>query len=124
MGKLTALAVKAATKPGRYQDGKGLMLIVKDSGGRFWVLRIQAAGKRRDIGLGSAADTTLAVARDKADEIRRLYRAGSDPLAEKHAAKPGDCGYPDIPRRRDYRSQRTQGRMAQCETSRGLALEP
>jgi integrase len=87
MGKLTALAVKAATKPGRYQDGKGLMLIVKDSGGRFWVLRIQAAGKRRDIGLGSAADTTLAVARDKADEIRRLYRAGSDPLAEKHAAK-------------------------------------
>lgn len=35
MGKLTAVAVKAATKPGRYQDGQGLLLFVKESGAAF-----------------------------------------------------------------------------------------
>ena len=53
MGKLTAVAVKAATKPGRYQDGQGLQLFVKESGAQFWVLRIQAGGKRRDVGRGA-----------------------------------------------------------------------
>ena len=87
MGKLTVLAVKAATKPGRYQDGGGLQLFVKDTGARFWVLRIQSNGKRRDIGLGSAAIVTLKDARDKADELRKLYQGGVDPLAERRAAK-------------------------------------
>ena len=87
MGKLTAVAVKAATKPGRYQDGNGLQLFVKESGAQFWVLRIQAGGKRRDIGVGSAANVTLKDARDKADELRKLYQRGVDPLAERRAAK-------------------------------------
>ena len=87
MGKLTAVAVKAANKPGRYQDGAGLMLVVKESGARSWVLRIQADGKRRDVGVGSAADVTLAVARDKAVDLRKLYRAGRDPLADRRADK-------------------------------------
>ena len=87
MGKLTAVAVKAANKPGRYQDGDGLMLMVKDSGARSWVLRIQADGRRRDVGLGSAADVTLAGARDKATDLRKLFRAGKDPLADRRAEK-------------------------------------
>ena len=32
MGKLTALSVKSAKIPGRYQDGGGLMLVVKNTG--------------------------------------------------------------------------------------------
>ncbi len=87
MGKLTAVAVKAATKPGRYADGDGLQLLVKESGAASWLLRIQADGKRRDVGLGSLANVTLKDARAKADELRRLYRKGVDPLAERRAAK-------------------------------------
>ena len=87
MGKLTAVAVKAATKPGRYQDGQSLQLFVKNSGAQFWVLRIQAGGKRRDVGLGSAATVSLKDARDKADELRKLYKRGADPLADRRAAK-------------------------------------
>ncbi len=87
MSKLTAIAVKVAKKPGRYQDGNGLQLFVKESGAAFWVLRIQANGKRRDIGLGSAANVSLKDAREKADELRALYRRGTDPLAERRAAK-------------------------------------
>ncbi len=87
MGKLTAVAIRAASKPGRYQDGDGLQLLVKPSGGKSWVLRIQANGNRRDIGLGSATDVALKDAREKADELRRMYRRGSDPLEERRIAK-------------------------------------
>ena len=52
MPKLTALAVKNA-KTGKHGDGEGLYLMVKPSGAKSWVLRIQADGKRRDIGLGT-----------------------------------------------------------------------
>lgn len=87
MGKLTALAVKAATKPGRYQDGDGLMLVVKASGSRSWQVRLQVDGKRRDFGLGSASGVSLADVRDKAETIRKQYRNGIDPVAKKRAEK-------------------------------------
>ncbi len=87
MAKLNALAVRAATKPGRYHDGRGLMLVVKPGGSRSWVVRLQVDGKRRDFGLGPAADVSLVEAREKADAIRKLYRSGVDPVAAKRAEK-------------------------------------
>ena len=87
MGELTALAVRAASKPGRYRDGNGLMLLVKASGARSWVLRTQVDGARRDFGIGSLADVGLAAAREKADTIRKQYRGGVDPVEAKRAAK-------------------------------------
>jgi integrase len=59
---LTALKVRTA-KPGRHGDGRGLYLMVSDSGARSWVARIQMNGVRRDYGLGSAWKVTLAEAR-------------------------------------------------------------
>ena len=103
MGKLTFLKVKAAA-PGRHPDGDGLYLIVRDTGSRQWLLRIQAEGKRRDLGLGTAETVkrddalqaeaekipvierrslTLGEARDKADAYRRMVKAGIDPVAER-----------------------------------------
>jgi hypothetical protein len=87
MGKLTALRVKAATKPGRHHDGRGLMLLVKAGGSRSWVVRLQVDGKRRDFGLGSAVDVSLSEARSKADEIRKLCKNGVDPIAAKRAER-------------------------------------
>ena len=83
MGKLTALAVKAATMAGRHEDGDGLALLVKATGSRSWVLKLQVGGKRKEFGLGSAKSTSLAEARAKADVMRRQYRSGIDPIAEK-----------------------------------------
>ncbi|MDP3907318.1 hypothetical protein [Novosphingobium sp.] len=41
MGKLTALAVKAAlANPGTYQDGEGLFLKVDKRDGASWTLRL------------------------------------------------------------------------------------
>lgn len=87
MGKLTALAVKAATAAGRYHDGDGLMLLVKSCSSRSWQVRVQVDGKRRDFGLGSASIISLADARSKASEIRKVCKDGGDPVALKQAAK-------------------------------------
>ena len=85
MGKLTAVAVKAAlTNPGTYQDGDGLFLKVDKRGGASWTLRLQRDGKRQDIGLGSARLVTLVEARDKANGLRKAIKIDRrDILAER-----------------------------------------
>ncbi|HJT39104.1 MAG TPA: integrase arm-type DNA-binding domain-containing protein [Sphingobium sp.] len=83
---LTTLKVKNA-KPGRHVDGRGLCLVVKDSGARTWVLRMQRNGQRRDYGLGSALDVSLAEAREAAVALRRQVRDGFDPIAERRKAR-------------------------------------
>lgn len=102
MGNLTALEVKAATKPGRYSDGRGLMLFVKPSGARSWVLRVQQDGKRRDFGLGPLTEVGLSAAREKAEEMRRQVRNGVDPVAvkqEKLAPEPATPTFAEAARR-------------------------
>jgi len=82
---LTTAEVKAA-KPGRYADGGGLHLLVKQTGTRSWVYRFMLRGRSRDIGLGPASGPdaiSLAGARDLADDLRRKVKAGVDPLEER-----------------------------------------
>lgn len=74
--------------PGRHGDGRGLFLYVKPSGARSWVLRYQVQGRRRDLGLGAYPDVSLAMARDRAAEARRLIAEGEDPITKKQQAKP------------------------------------
>jgi len=80
---LSARKVETA-RPGKYGDGRGLMLFVKESGARSWVLRYQLRGRRRDLGLGAYPEVTLAQARTKAMDARRLLSEGRDPLAERN----------------------------------------
>ncbi|MGF7156146.1 tyrosine-type recombinase/integrase [Novosphingobium gossypii] len=87
MGKLSASAVRNATKPGRLGDGDGLFLIIQPTGAKSWVCRVQKAGNRRDFGLGSAAKVTLAQARDRAREIRSWVELGLDPIFERRKAE-------------------------------------
>jgi integrase len=98
LGKLTAVRVKSA-QAGRHSDGQGLMLLVKPTGGRSWVLRVQVNGVRRDIGLGGVETEarpivddiplekkrvlTLAEARDKSAWLRKMAKAGRDPILEQ-----------------------------------------
>ncbi len=87
--KLTAIAVRNTTKPGRYNDGGGLYLYVPPTalrGGKRWVFRWRdkLTGKTRDKGLGPANDVMLAVAREKAAEYRQQVRDGIDPIAVAH----------------------------------------
>lgn len=79
---LTAIKVRTA-KPGRHFDMHGLCLVVRPSGSRAWVLRMQFKGKRRDFGLGPVHDVSLADARCRAAELRKMVRAGLDPVKER-----------------------------------------
>ena len=87
MGKLTFAQVKALKKPGRYGDGGTLFLHVAPGGSKSWVQRLTVTGKCRDIGLGGWPLVSLAEARGKAFENRKVARSGGDPLAGKRRAK-------------------------------------
>jgi integrase len=84
---LTSVRVNKLSVPGRYGDGNGLYLIVDPSGAKRWVLRTVVHGVRRDIGLGGLRLVSLAEARTKAHEYRRLAREGGDPIEARRQAK-------------------------------------
>ena len=87
MAKLTTAGIKAIKEPGRYHDGNGLMLVRSGNGAASWIVRMQVSGKRREFGLGSCKDVGLAEARDRAADIRKQYRSGVDPVAERQASE-------------------------------------
>ena len=87
MGKLTFAQIKWITNPGRYGDGNTLFLHVAPGGSKSWVQRLTVAGKARDIGLGGWPLVSLAEARGKAFDNRKIARSGGDPLAGKRRAK-------------------------------------
>ncbi len=80
---LTARTVSTTTEPGRYADGGGLYLLVAPGGSKSWMLRTVVQGRRCDIGLGSVELVSLADGREEARRLRRIARAGGDPLAER-----------------------------------------
>lgn len=92
VGKLTALAVSKAKRPGMYGDGGGLYLQVKGDGiervSKSWIFRyrlnahISTKGKAlaREMGLGSIDTWTLTEARERARQQRQLLDEGKDPI--------------------------------------------
>lgn len=84
---LSAAFVRTVKDPGKYTDGHGLLLKVDASGAKRWVQRIVIRGKRSEIGMGSASLVSLAEARERALENRKLARAGGDPLQAKRASE-------------------------------------
>ena len=79
--RLTHLMVRQAG-PGRYCDGRGLQLVVRGRRRRCWVQRITIQGFRRDLGLGSTRDVSLAEAREIAEKNHKIALRGGDPRAE------------------------------------------
>ena len=84
-GKLSAVQVAKAKGPGVLHDGGGLYIRVSGTGRKSWVFRFQLDRKRRDMGLGAYPDISLAEARGKATEHRKLRHDGIDPLEAKKA---------------------------------------
>ena len=87
MNRLSQLAISGArTKtPGMYPDGGGLYLCVGSQSARSWIFRFARDGRTRYMGLGSLAVMSLAEARQKAGEARRLLAGGQDPIAARDA---------------------------------------
>jgi integrase len=71
---------------GRHCDGDYLYLAVVGAS-RSWVVRKSINGKRREFGLGSAFNVSLALARKGRDALLEQLRNGVDPVAERQEAK-------------------------------------
>jgi integrase len=85
---LTARGVAALSKPGRHSDGNRLYLAISKTGRKTWSFFYKRNGVQREMGLGSLDEVTLAEAREKAADARKLLSRGQDPLDAKRAAKP------------------------------------
>lgn len=88
IGKLTEGHVKKMTRPGLHADGGGLYLNITGTGAKSWIFRFsrKLGGDKpvtREIGLGPIHTTTLAEARAKALEMRKLLLEGVDPLVQR-----------------------------------------
>ena len=86
---LTAAFVRTVNTPGKYGDVHGLILRVRPSGSKQWIWRGTVRGRRVDLGLGGYPYTTLAEARDKAFDYRKLARDGGDPRTLAAGAQNG-----------------------------------
>src|ERR1700730_7724958 len=90
LNRLTAKAVTTRRKPGAHSGGGNLYLKVTKTGktlSRSFVFMFMYAGRQREAGLGSTKAISLDAARSKAAEYRALLAKGTDPLADKKAAR-------------------------------------
>ncbi len=87
--ELSALAVQRLFVPGLHSVGgvDGLHLKITTAGAKAWILRIMIAGRRRDMGLGGYPTVSLAQAREFARDARVAVLRGTDPIAERMAAR-------------------------------------
>lgn len=80
-------ALKPLDKPYKATDGLGLYLLVQPTGSRLWRFKYRHGGKEGVESLGAYPDVSLALARQKRDELRRLRANGVDLAAHRRAAK-------------------------------------
>ena len=87
--ELGPLDVKRLAAPGYHAVGgvAGLMLQVSAAEAKSWLLRVKVGEKRREIGLGAYPGVGVALAREKAQQIRDAIVAGVDPVAQRVTAR-------------------------------------
>src|SRR4051812_4842950 len=85
--RLSARAVATLTKPSRHSDGDGLYLVVDPSGAKRWLFLFRWNGKLKEMGLGGLASVSLADARERADEARRILASGRNPIEVRKAER-------------------------------------
>jgi integrase len=87
IGKLTTVEVAQARRRGLFGDGGGLFLQVSATGGKSWIFRWKEDGRQRLMGLGPTYTVTLAEARSKALECRKLRLDDRNPIEERRAKR-------------------------------------
>jgi integrase len=78
---------KPAASPQKLSDGGGMYLLLKPDGGRYWRMNYRHGGKQKTLALGVYPTVTLADARQRREDARRLLAHGTDPGEVRKAAK-------------------------------------
>ncbi|HBH7008176.1 TPA: tyrosine-type recombinase/integrase [Citrobacter freundii] len=87
---LTDIKVRSA-KPQEKEytlvDGDGMFLLIHPNGSKYWRFRFRFGGKQHLMAFGVYPETSLADARQKREEARKLVAAGIDPREHKRVVK-------------------------------------
>ncbi len=95
--KLTAIAIKNAKpqevegviKDRKLSDGRGLYLLVKKDGRKYWRQAYRYLGKQKTLALGVYPQVSLQEARERCNQAHKLLDQGQDPNEVKKAEKAG-----------------------------------
>jgi integrase len=78
---------KAREKAYRLSDSGGMYLWVTPAGGKLWRWAYVYEGKEKLMSFGRYPDVSLAIARERHGDARRLLVSGVDPMAQRKAEK-------------------------------------
>jgi len=68
-------------------DGDGMFLLIHPNGSKYWRFRFRFGGKQHLMAFGTYPKVSLADARQKREDARKLVAAGVDPREHKRAKK-------------------------------------
>lgn len=77
--------IKPKEKVFKIADGGGLYLQVNPNGSKYWRMKYRFAGKEKKLSFGIYPDISLAEARTKRDEARKVLANDKDPGEVKKA---------------------------------------
>lgn len=80
-------SAKPEAKAYKLTDGEGMVLLVHPNGSKYWRLRYHFGGKEKMLALGKYPEVSLADARARRDEARKLLANGVDPSENKKVIK-------------------------------------
>ena len=91
-------ALKPKEKQYKVSDEKGLYLLIKPNGGKYWRFRYRFFNKDKALAIGVYPDTTLKKARLIRDDAKKLLLDGVDPVQNKkdQKAKKQDSNFHDL----------------------------
>jgi integrase len=78
---------KPAERPIKLTDERGLYLLLKPNGSRWWRFDYRYGGKRKTLSMGVYPDVGLKDARNRRDETRKLLASDADPGENRKAVK-------------------------------------
>lgn len=84
---IQAKNAKPKEKDYKLSDGQGLYLLVNIKGGKLWRLDYSFDGKRKTLSLGAYPAVSLADARQRRDDAKKLLANGVDPSDIKKSQK-------------------------------------
>lgn len=82
-----ARAAKPSEKSYKLADSLGLYLLVKPNGSRIWYLKYRFHGKESRVSFGHYPETSLALAREKRDDARKILKSGLNPSQLRQSEK-------------------------------------
>jgi len=82
-------ALKAKDKDYKISDEKGLYLLVKKNGSKYWRFKYRINGVEKLLSLGVYPDVSLKEAREERDSARKQIRDGLDPSLMRKLEKAG-----------------------------------